>query len=283
MMAVSFHCPSKDLPRDVTQMAIAARAAVRPTAGSYVTGPRRCTFLSSDYPAGDFTNKTCIDSPGISIGNSSPWSKPDIPEPSGLDNNNNEEEEDHGRGGGSEDDTQPQEPESTSTTSTTSSATTTTTTTTSSSSGCTAIPAIAIATDGISFGGTGTSGASASAWASSYPTVTNDPVFGAGVPVAVGGTYTPTSQYSIATNPGTSSSTTATITTSSVKILPTDSAGGQPRYDILYFADDSNLDSVTGPVMQNQGHESHTDESGPCARRLWIGRPIPIRKGCRIV
>ncbi|GFF24935.1 hypothetical protein IFM46972_01221, partial [Aspergillus udagawae] len=67
-------------------------------------------------------------------------------------------------------------------------------------------------------------------------------------------------QYSIATNPGTSSSTTATTTTSSVKSPPTDSAGGQPRYDILYFEDDSNPDSVTGPVMQNQGHESYTDE-----------------------
>jgi hypothetical protein len=46
-----------------------------------------------------------------------------------------------------------------------------------------------------------------------------------------------------------------------VKSPPTDSAGGQPRYDILYSEDDSNPDSVTGPVMKNQGHASYTDET----------------------
>ncbi|GIJ84571.1 hypothetical protein Asppvi_003418 [Aspergillus pseudoviridinutans] len=189
-----------------------------------IKGPPPRSNSDDDSSPGSSSSNCC---PSISIGNSSPWPKPDTPEPPGLDNNNNDEEDD-GSSGGSEEGSQPQEPESTSTTSTTSSTTTmtTTTTTTSISSSCTAIPTIAIATDGIFFSGTGTSGASASAWASSNPTVTNDPVFGAGVPVAVGGRYTPTSPYSIATNPGTSSSTTATPTTSSVKSPPTDSAGG---------------------------------------------------------
>ncbi|GFF31801.1 hypothetical protein IFM61606_10741 [Aspergillus udagawae] len=116
--------------------------------------------------------------PSISISNSSPWPKLDTPQPPGLDNNNNDEEGDvheyHLNNLLDDDDDDDDNNNNNHN-----------------------LKLVRF--------GTGR------AWASSYPTITNDPVFGAGVPVALGGTYTPTSQYSIATNPGTLSSIAAII------------------------------------------------------------------------
>ncbi|GFF31711.1 hypothetical protein IFM51744_01540 [Aspergillus udagawae] len=94
--------------------------------------------------------------PSISISNSSPWPKLDTPQPPGLDNNNDDEEGDvheYHLNNLLDDDDDDDNNNHN-------------------------LKLVS---------GTG------SAWALSYLTVTNNPMFSAGVPVAVGGTYTPTS------------------------------------------------------------------------------------------
>lgn len=77
---------------------------------------------------------------------------------------------------------------------------------TSSSSKCSVILTIAIATDGVSFVKNG----DGSAWASSYPTASLDPV--CGCPVTFGGIYTPLTTSSICINAGNPSLTPPTQT-----------------------------------------------------------------------
>lgn len=147
------------------------------------------------------------------------------------------------------DNDQPQESNSESSSSTTSSSSSSSS---SSSESCSVTATMAIATGGVSFASPG------SAWASSYPTASVDPVFGG--PVSMGVSYTPLTTSTILLNTGaapTSTTTSTTSTSSTVVSPPTNTAGGSPRYDIFSTSEESDNEWI----FEYEGYGSYTSST----------------------